>query len=102
MIEILKDENDNIKAVCEYYIVDIEGHFDKDGEFVWVNEVYINPQYRNSGILQKFFGILINKCPQAKFGYFWRQNKYPDEKFPNRKSIRIYTKQQLLKLIGGK
>ena len=96
MLEIIKDNTEKIKAVCEWYLVDINGNFDNKGEFVWVNEVEISSQYKNNGILKQFIKIIIQKCPQAKFGYFWRKEKYPDRK------IRIYHKARWLKLIGGK
>jgi len=94
VIEILKDNKENIKAVCEWQLVDSNGNFKQNGEFVWISEVEISSQYRNNGILKVFARIIMTKAPQAKFGYFWRQKKYPNRK------IKIYHKYQWLKLIG--
>ncbi len=93
MIEILRTETGDIKAVCEYYLVDKDGNFDNQGEFVWVNECEISPQYRNNGILKYFTKTIIEKNPTAKFGYFYRLRKYPD------RGIRLYHKVRWLKLI---
>ena len=95
MLEILRDEQKNIKAVCEWSLVDEAGHFSQKGEFVWISEVEIAPQYRNNGILKEFVKIVIQRCPEAKFGYFWRQKKYPGRR------PKIYHKARWLKLIGG-
>lgn len=95
MLEIIKDTQGNIQAVCEWYLVDENGNFDQKGEFVWINEVEISPQYRNNGILKYFTKTIIEKASTAKFGYFWRQKKYPDRK------PRIYHKVRWLKLLKG-
>ena len=94
MIEILRTDKGEIKAVAEYYIVNEDGSFNRKGEFVWINEVEISPQYRGNGILKTFAKNIMEREPQAKFGYFWRQYKYPDRK------PRIYHRFQWLKLIG--
>jgi hypothetical protein len=93
MIEILRTEKGEIKAVCEYYLVDGKGNFDNQGEFVWVNECEISPQYRNNGILKYFAKTIIEKNPTAKFGYFHRLKKYPE------RGIRLYHKVRWLKFI---
>jgi hypothetical protein len=95
MIEILHTDKGEIKAVCEYYIVDEKGNFDSKGEFVWINEVEISPSFRGNGILKTFAKNIMEREPQAKFGYFWRQYKYPNRR------PRIYHRVQWLKLIGG-
>lgn len=94
MIEILRTDIGEIKAVCEYYIVDQEGNFDRNGEFIWANECEISPKFRGNGILKTFAKNIMLKVPQAKFCYFHRRRKYPN------KGIRIYHKYRWLKLIG--
>lgn len=96
MLEIIKTNNGEIKACLEWNLVNEKGEFDQKGQFVWVGEVEIAPQYRGNGILKEFARIIMIKCPQAKFGYFWRQGKYPN------REIRIYHKMRWLKLLGGK
>ena len=95
MIELLKTDTGEIKAVCEYYIVDEKGNFDRQGEFAWINECEIAPQYRGNGILKSFAKTIMEKYPQLKFGYFHRRKKYPD------RGVRLYHKYMWLKLTGG-
>lgn len=90
MIEILRDEQGNLKAVCEYYVVDKDGHMKDDGEYVWVNEMEVAPQYRNNGCLRKFVSKIVTMYPQAKYGYFSRE-KY-------NKRVRMYSKRQWLNI----
>lgn len=101
MLEILRTDDGSIKGVCEYYVVDEAGNFQANGEFVWVAELEIAPQFRHEGLIKEFIKRIIDKVPQAKFGYFWRQKKYPQEKYSVRKHIRIYHKARWLKLLGG-
>ena len=96
MLEIIKDEQGNIKACLEWYLVNSLGQYDKNGDMVWVNECEISPQYRNNGIIKSFAKIIMEKCPQVKFGYFHRLRKYPE------RGIRIYHKARWLKLLKGK
>jgi hypothetical protein len=95
VIEILRTDDGTIKAVCEYYIVDNNGNFAPKGEYAWINECEIAPQFRGNGILKNFAKIIMEKNPQARFGYFWRQRKYPE------RTPRIYHKSRWLKLING-
>jgi hypothetical protein len=95
MLEIIHGDNGEIKAVCEWYLVNALGEYDPSGDMIWVNECNIAPQYRGNGILKTFAKTIMEKCPQAKFGYFHRQIKYPD------RGIRIYHKARWLKLLNG-
>ena len=102
MIELLHSDIGEIRAVCEYYIVDKDGNYDAKGKFVWINEVFVAPKFRSNGCLKSLVKNVMEKVPETcEFGYFWRQNKYPSDKFTDRKSIRIYDKRQWSKLLGG-
>lgn len=94
MIEILHGEKGELKAVCEFYIVDAKGNFAPKGEYAWINECEIAPQFRGNGILKSFAKIIMEKNPQARFGYFHRQYKYKG------RAPRIYTRERWKKLIG--
>lgn len=100
MLEILRTSDGTIKAVCEYYVVDVNGFFDAKGLFIWVNELEIAPPFRREGLLKEFIKIIIEKEPQAQFGYFLRYKKYSETDFPLRKHLRIYHKARWLKLLG--
>jgi len=93
MLEIIKDELGNIKACLEFYSVNEKGEWDFKGIYCWINEVAVSKSYQNNGCLRKFVKIITSKYPQFQFGYFWRQNKYPDRK------IRIYHKARWMKLL---
>ena len=95
MIEILKDENENLLAVCEYYIVDNSGKLKDSGNYIWISDIFVNKSQRNNGILKKFIHIICNRVPWSQFGYFWRKEKYPN------RSPHIYSRNQWLKMSGG-
>ena len=92
MLEIIKDNLGNIKAVCEFYSVNEKGEWDKSGIYCWINEVFVSKSYQNNGCLRKFVEMITSKYPQFQFGYFWRRKKYGNR-------IRIYHKFRWLKLI---
>lgn len=91
MLEIIRDEQNNIKACLEWWLVNSDGSFNDKGEFVWVNELEIAPQYRNNGIVKSFIKTIMNKVPTAKAGYFQRR-KYSDR-------IKLFTRRQWEKRI---
>ena len=95
MLEVLRDDKNNIKACCEWYLVNINGEYDPKGDMVWVNEVEVSKDFKGYKLFQEFARIIMTKCPQAMFAYFWRKTKYPNRK------PKIYHKVQWLKLIGG-
>ena len=98
MLEILRNIDSSIKAVIEYYIVNSDGSMNDKGEYCWISEMEVSPQYRNNGCLGKFVRIITEKYPQLQFGYFWREKYKTSE---GKWRIKLYTKKQWLKLIGG-
>ena len=94
MLEVLRNDNEDIIAVCEWNLVDALGHFDQRGEFVWINEVEVSKSYRNGGILKEFIKILCARVPWAKYGYFTR-GKY-------NKRQRLYSRKQWLDMVKEK
>ena len=92
MLEILRTEDREIKAVLEWWLVNIDGSFNPNGDTVWLAEIEVAPKYRNDGIIKQFINIVADKVPNAKAGYFWRKRKYPDRK------PKLYTRKQWLKL----
>ena len=96
MLEILRTDSGEIKAVCEQYIVDEKGNWDTTNKFIWISEIEVSPQYRNNGCLKHFIKPIMDKVPWAEYGYFWRKRKYPDKKPV------IFNREQWLKMIKEK
>lgn len=93
MIEILYKDDGEIKAVCEWWMVDNQGHFDPYGEFVWVEDLEITKSERGNGCIKEFIKRITSIVPQAKYGYFFRQRKYPG------RHQHTYTREQWLRRI---
>lgn len=92
MLEIIKDNNNNIKAVCEWSLVDCNGHFDTKGEYIWINNIFINPEERGNGMIKRFTKKITDKVPWFRYGYF-KRSKYNERH-------RIYDRNQWLRLIN--
>lgn len=92
MLFTTKDNLGNIQAVCEYNKVNQQGKLDKQGKYVYIANVDINPSARNNGILKKFIKMITDKFPDIEYGYFKRDIKYSGRR-------RMYTRQQWLNRI---
>lgn len=98
MLEVITDEQGNLKACLEFYVVDSEGHMDDKGVYCWINDCYVSKSAERNGCLKSFVKIIIQKYSQLQFGYFWR-DKYKDKEGKWR--LRVYSKRRWLNLAGG-
>ncbi len=73
MIENFKDENGLILGYIEWQLVDQNGKHDNHGAFVWINDLYIAPQFRGNGNLRRLSLMIKEKVPWAKEFYFKRE-----------------------------
>lgn len=90
MITTVPDSQGRVIAWIEWRQVAQSG-FDKiRGEYVWVNDLWVHPDHRHSGIISQIIDTILWKAPHAKFGYFKRK-KYNDR-------IRIWTRENFMKL----
>ena len=77
MITTLKDELGKVIAFCEWRLVSKSG-FDKiDGEYVWVNDTWIHPDYSFKRLNRLIDEVMSKVPPSAKYAYFLR-GKYKD------------------------
>ena len=81
MIEVLRDVDGNITAVCEWLVFGDNGVLDDLGKIVHIAELEINKEWRGKRVLNVFIDKINVKCPQAQKVFFWRKVKYPDKPF---------------------
>lgn len=75
MITKVPDEHGRIIAYIEWRQVAKSG-FDKfGGEYIWVNDLWVHPDYRYKGLIKQMLDKILFKAPDAQFGYFTR-SKY--------------------------
>lgn len=92
MTEYIKDPKGNLLAFVEFAVVDKNGKIDDNGEYVWVSDMYVNPNCRNNGMIPKFIDRITKRVPKAKYGYYKRELK------DNR--IRIFDRDHWLGLLN--
>lgn len=80
MISVIKDDNEKVIAHIEWRKVGRSGFDVECGEFIWLQNLWIHPEYRGKGLLQEMIAEILLKAPDAKWGYFTR------EKYNNRMS----------------
>ncbi len=94
MIEKEKNEQGFIYAYLEWLLVNDEGQISKNGEFCWVNDLWIHKDYRRNGVLRSLINKLCEHAPPtARYGY-WTREKYNGRKSICRK-FNIYTRRKL-------
>ena len=91
MLEVLKDDKGNLRACCEWWLVNSDGSFNERGNYVWIAELEINPSERFKGLIRYFIKVITDKTPWTRYGYFWRKTKYPD------RAPKMYSRRQWLK-----
>ena len=94
MLEVIR-ENGEIVSCCEFYVVDAQGNYCKDGKYIWVNQLETSKSKEGNTYkyVQHYIKRITTVCPQAEFGYFSR------EKYQRR--IRMYHKRRWLRLFKG-
>jgi hypothetical protein len=75
MVVTLKDLEGKIIAYCEYKIVGPSGYEIDNGEYIWVNDLWIYEDYRGKNTFNRIIDEILRKVPQAKYGYF-KRGKY--------------------------
>jgi GNAT superfamily N-acetyltransferase len=100
LISTSKDEGGKIVGIVEWRQVGQSG-FDKyKGEYVWLQNLWIHPDYRGKNILQELIADVLKKAPDAKYGYFTRE-KYGERmsKSFKRSSVEAIVKKELKNVV---
>lgn len=95
MVDTIKDKLGRVIAYCEWSLRDKLGLEDKEGEYVFFNDMWVHPDFRHKSFFRKFQRMVEPKVPTARFIY-WVRHKYKKDKA--RKSL--YNERQLFKLRG--
>jgi hypothetical protein len=80
MIAMIRDEEGNITAVCEWFLLDNDGLVSPYGETIFIGELEVNPGHRNGLCLKKFIKLGMELAPNAKKVCWFRETKYPGRK----------------------
>ena len=93
MLETIRDKDKNILAVCEYYVVDDEGHFNESGQYIWIEQLEFSSMVNGNGLgyVQEFIKRIIKNVPWCKAGYF-RRGKYNNR-------VKLYSRRRWEKLL---
>jgi GNAT superfamily N-acetyltransferase len=94
MIAVLRDENNRITAVCEWLTFD-GGQLSDDGKDVFIGEFEVNPEHKGNGVFKKLIRRVYEKNNDFQRVFWFREYKYPGS------GPRVYTREQILKHIGG-
>jgi hypothetical protein len=92
MTEVIRSDNGDIKAVCEF-IITSGNEIDYHGEDMYILNFEISESYRGNGVIKQIISNILSKYPNAK-----RCTISRDKKYPGRKPA-VYNRIQFEKLI---
>jgi hypothetical protein len=84
MVTNIKDLDGKVIAYCEWRLVGPSGYEVPSGEYIWINDIWVHEDFRNTQKVNRIIDEIMTMQPQAKYCYFHRLKK-------NNK-IRIYKK----------
>lgn len=73
MIETRKDLEGRICAFIEWQLVDQNGKHNNHGAYVWINDLFVAPQYQRNGNIRTLSLMIKKKVPWATHYYFTRE-----------------------------
>lgn len=85
MVTSLKDESGRIVCYCEWRLVGKSGFDRPDGEYVWVNDLWVHPEYKRTMRINRIVDEVMRSAPSANYCYFKR------EKYNGR--LKMFTKE---------
>lgn len=92
MITRLFNDDGYIYAECEWTLTDKNGTIKNEGEYLYVQDLWIHENHRKKGTLAKLIP-LIDKAVPYDFKYvFWKNLKHGE------RQTRTYFRENLLKL----
>lgn len=92
MITVSHDYDGRIVGYIEWRQVGRSG-FDKlYGEYVWVEKMWIHPEFKGTNVMYEMFEDVLIRAKEAQFAYF-RRGKY------NNRLSKLYKREQFENLI---
>ena len=77
MIYKKHDKDDKIEAYAIYHQLDITGNFNNDGEYIYVEDVWVHKDIRHKNIPNLMIQDVIPVYSDVKYIY-WVRHKYND------------------------
>lgn len=111
MIETIKDNEDKAVAYIEWEVLDAHGQFKNGGEYIYVQNLWIHPNYRYKNLTAELSKKIYDHYYSKKAKYVYWQvtrdidgNKIIDEETRSHKSKRMskaFEKEYIFKKIKG-
>ena len=92
MLLVHRDAMGYLEAALEFRVVDIKGQLEPSGQFIWVEQLELNPRIDASLHLQRFITEICLHVPQAIWAYWERREK-------TGRTLHCYSRSQLCKRV---
>src|SRR3990167_4911615 len=83
MVTSLKDIESKIIAYVEWRLVGQSGFDKQNGEYVWINDIWVHNNHRNNNLINRIIDEVMTLAPLAKYCYFRRLKR--------NENLRMYT-----------
>ena len=71
---VLKDFFGQIKACCEFWLVNKDGTRNPAGEYVWVHHIETSDGIEGQEVIREIIDEIAESCPTA-IGAYWQREK---------------------------
>ena len=71
-LTVLRDAQGRLDAACEWWLVDIEGHWSAFGEYVYLNQLEVIPGANLHAVRRQLVEQIGTLVPQAR-GVYWER-----------------------------
>ena len=88
MLTKYHDEDGRIIAYCEWLRVGASGYTQDNGDYIWVQDLWVHESFRFQHRVSDFIDEVMKKVPDAKYCYFNREKLGENR-------LRIYTQAQM-------
>ena len=91
MLTVLRDDGGRLQAACEWWLVDAQGAWTPEGQYVFLHQLEISPRVKLHTVRRALVEHIGQQVPAAR-GVFWKREH---DVFPRVHAFRREHLQQL-------
>ena len=92
MIETLKNEDGYIYGYITAQLVNDSGIPDEEGNFVYIWDIFVHPEYRQSQTINQLITLIDKRCGSKARYVYWNSEKHND------RQTRSFRRERLAKM----
>lgn len=77
MVKYYKNKNGYAYAICEYRITDKQGNIKENGDYLYVEYMWIHKKKKQDKLIERFSHDILDRTPSVRYVWF-KRFKYGD------------------------